>query len=194
MLILLAFLFLAPVAFAFYLYYGSGGWRPQNNVNRGELIVPARPLPEVPLAGPDGVAIDAAFLRGKWSLVYVDHMDNGQCDPRCQEALYQIRQVRLTFNEKADRIQRVLLYSGSCCEQPLFSAEHAGLIAAGVDSPEGRTLMQSFAPVEGESVLKRGRIYLVDPLGNLMMQYEASAPPNDFRDDLKRVLKLSHIG
>lgn len=193
-LILLAFIFLAPVAFAFYLYYGSGGWRPHKNVNRGELLSPARPLPELALPTPEGTATDPAFLRGKWTLIYVDRLEDGVCDTRCREALYQIRQVRLTFNEKSDRIQRVLLHSGSCCEQPFFSAEHPGLIVANVDSAQGQQLLQQFSLAPGESPLKQGRIYISDPLGNLMMSYAPSAKPNDFRDDLKRLLKLSHIG
>ena len=34
--------FFAPLALAFLLYYGSGGWRPPGSTNRGELISPPR--------------------------------------------------------------------------------------------------------------------------------------------------------
>ncbi len=190
---LLALLFLAPLLVAFYLYYGTGGWRPSGSINRGELITPARPLPPVQLTTPEGSVTAAEFLRGKWSLIYVTSMPDGTCDARCREALYQIRQVRLSLNEKAERVQRVLLYSGKCCEQPFFSAEQAGLISANVDSDQGRQLLQVFSGQESE-VLGQGRIYLSDPLGNLMMRYEASARPKDLLEDLKKLLKLSHIG
>ena len=42
--------------------------------------------------------------------------------------------------------------------------------------------------------LAEGRLYLVDPLGNLMMSYERGAPVKGLLDDLKKLLNLSHIG
>src|SRR5690606_5082605 len=47
-LLLIGF-FLLPLAFAFILYYGLDGWRPAGSTNKGELIQPARPLPEFTL-------------------------------------------------------------------------------------------------------------------------------------------------
>jgi hypothetical protein len=38
------------------------------------------------------------------------------------------------------------------------------------------------------------RIYLIDPLGNLMMSYAADAKPKGMLEDLKRLLRLSSIG
>jgi hypothetical protein len=43
-------------------------------------------------------------------------------------------------------------------------------------------------------ITEAGRIYLVDPLGNLMMSYPAAAPDQALLTDLKRLLRLSHIG
>ncbi len=37
-------------------------------------------------------------------------------------------------------------------------------------------------------------LYIVDPLGNLMMRYDARLPPKGLLEDLKRLLQLSHIG
>jgi hypothetical protein len=37
-------------------------------------------------------------------------------------------------------------------------------------------------------------IFVVDPLGNLMMRFDARANPRGLREDLLRLLKLSHIG
>jgi hypothetical protein len=34
----------------------------------------------------------------------------------------------------------------------------------------------------------------VDPLGNLMMSYSPQAPRKGLLEDLKKLLKLSHIG
>jgi hypothetical protein len=188
MLILLAALFLIPLAVSFYLYYASG-WRPGGQVNHGELITPPRALPAVSLATPSGENTASEFLHDKWSLLYIGA---GACDQHCRAALYTIRQVRLALGDKMERVQRVFLYTGGCCEQPFFGVEHAGLIAASVDSASGAELLHEFPDERATSTT--GRIYLVDPLGNLMMQYPPQALAKGMIEDLKRLLKLSHIG
>ncbi len=187
MFLLLAALFLAPLAVSFYLYYASG-WRPGGQVNRGELIAPARSLQSVSLVTAEGVNTDPQFLRGRWTLLYIG---NGACDAQCRTALYTIRQVRLALAEKMDRVQRVFLYRGSCCDSQFFATEHAGLIAANIDSQSGQELLQAF-PDDGAALV--GHIYLVDPLGNLMMRYAPEVAAQGMIQDLKRLLKLSHIG
>jgi hypothetical protein len=37
-------------------------------------------------------------------------------------------------------------------------------------------------------------VYLVDPLGNLMMSYALDARPKGMLEDLKKLLRLSHVG
>jgi hypothetical protein len=37
-------------------------------------------------------------------------------------------------------------------------------------------------------------VYLIDPLGNLMMSYAADARPKGMLEDLKKLLRLSHVG
>jgi cytochrome oxidase Cu insertion factor (SCO1/SenC/PrrC family) len=185
--LVMALLFLAPVAVAFYLYYASN-WRPGGQVNRGELVTPARSLPSVVLLTADGRDTGSGFLRGQWTLVYVG---DGACDARCRTALYTIRQVRLALGEKMERVQRAFLYRGSCCDQAFFETEHSGLLVANLDSPGGEELLRAF-PDTGPALAEH--IYVVDPLGNLMMRYESEGAAADMIKDLKRLLKLSHIG
>ena len=39
----------------------------------------------------------------------------------------------------------------------------------------------------------KGSTYLIDPLGNIMMYYEAGADPNYLKQDLKRLLTWSKL-
>jgi len=180
--------FIAPLALAFVLYYGLGV-RPHGTTNKGDLIQPARPLPEVELPGAADQTLAADALRGKWSMVFIG---DGACDARCREALTLMRQTRLALADKMDRVQRVFLVSGNCCDNAYLDTEQSGLLLGRIDNPAGRTLLETFPDADRAAQL--GRIYLVDPLGNLMMKYEADAPQKGLLEDLKKLLKLSHIG
>jgi hypothetical protein len=183
-LLLLAALFLVPVIVAFGLYYG-GGWRPSGSASHGELIVPARPLAASGLRHPDGTAAAADVFEGKWSLIYIG---DGACDEACRSALVFGRQSRLALNNEMTRVQRVFLATGHCCDTDYLAAEQPGLIALDASSPEAAALLAQFP---GE---RHRSLYIVDPLGNLMMRHDAHANDKGLLNDLKKLLKLSHIG
>ena len=48
--------------------------------------------------------------------------------------------------------------------------------------------------VEDSGAAVAPRVYLIDPLGNLMMSYAADAKPKGMLEDMKRLLRLSSIG
>jgi cytochrome oxidase Cu insertion factor (SCO1/SenC/PrrC family) len=189
-LLALAALFFVPLAVAFWLYYGADRWRPGGSTAGGELIDPARPLPAIALPRVDGASTDPQFLRGTWTMVYVG---DGPCDERCRQVLYLTRQTRLALNKDMDRLQRVFLVTGHCCDRAYFAAEHPDLVVALLDGPAGADLLAQF-PAYGQAPGESGRLYLVDPLGNLMMSYAPTAPDKALLNDLKKLLRLSHIG
>lgn len=181
-------MFFAPLGLAFLLYYGFDGWRPHGSTNRGDLVNPPRPLPPATLRTPQGAAVEIASLQGKWTLVYIGP---GHCDSRCREALTLMRQTRLALNDDMTRVQRLFIAAGECCHQSYLAGEHEGLIVADADADE--PVLQTFA-LDDKPVAQAGRIYIVDPLSNLMMSYEPGAPSKALLEDLKKLLKLSHIG
>ena len=109
----LAALFLVPLAGAFWLYYGHEGWRPRGATNQGELVTPPRPLPTFEFVGADGRRIPGDILRERWTLLYVGA---GHCDPRCQDVLHLTRQTRIALNKDSERVRRVFLATGPCCD------------------------------------------------------------------------------
>lgn len=199
--IALALLFFAPLGLAFFLYYGSVGWRPAGRVNHGELIDPPRPLPalELPLVAADPVtagsvatsrSTDPDFLKHKWTLLY---WGPGTCSQRCRAILYNTRQVRTALNRDRGRVQRVYIAEGTCCDLDFLRTEHPDLIAIRA-TPAAAPLRALLLQPVGLSPAAAGRIYLVDPLGNLMLSYAPEANPKSMLEDLKRLLSLSHIG
>jgi hypothetical protein len=196
-LIGLALMFFAPLGLSFYLYYGKT-WRPGGRVNAGELIAPPRPLPSLALpllgagtgvdAGPGVAETTPQFLKGKWTLLYVQH---GRCDDECRRHLYDTRQVRLALDREMNRVQRVFIGDGDCCDLRELQAAHPDLIAIRA-SPAGEPLLALLPTREGAE--NAHRVYLIDPLGNAMMFYAHDAKSKGMLDDMKRLLRLSSIG
>lgn len=188
-LALLAALFLLPLVLAFCTYYGSS-WRPAGSVNHGVLIRPPRPLPALNLApelpGTNAPAAAAGVLRDKWSLVYVG---DGECGAPCREALYTMRQTRLALNTDMTRVARVFLVTEHCCAREFLAQQHAGLVVLNAQDPAAAALLQQFPAAQREHTL-----FVVDPNGNLMMSYDARQNPRGLLEDLKKLLRLSHIG
>ena len=194
MLIGVALMFFAPLALAFYLYYGKE-WHPGGRVNAGELIVPARPLPELALplaAGAKGATGDAqtdpGFLKGKWTFLYVQ---KGRCDDECGRHLYDTRQVRLALDREMNRVQRVFIGDGDCCDFQQMKQAHPDLIVIR-EGPADASLLALLPMREGAQNFHR--VYLIDPLGNVMMFYAADSKPKGMLEDMKRLLRLSSIG
>ncbi len=182
----LAALFFVPLGLAFYLYY-AGGYRPPGTTNNGELIVPARPLGDAPFTLADGTtSARARLLRGKWSLVYVG---DGACDSDCRRALWVARQTRQLLAQDRDRVQRVFIATGRCCDGEFLQREHPGLEVVQPIDPAAREQVARFPLQDSNHTL-----YVVDPLGNLMMRTDARANPKGLLEDLRKLLKLSSIG
>jgi len=183
-LLIVAAIFFVPVAVAFALYYGQL-WRPSGSSSEGELITPAHPLAVAGLRHLDGTAAGPEVFADKWTLIYIG---DGACDAACRTALVFARQSRLALNNEMTRVQRVFLATGNCCARDYFAAEHPGLVALDASSPEAAKLLAQF-PAERATSL-----FIVDPLGNLMMRHDASRTTKGLLSDLKKLLKLSHIG
>lgn len=183
-LLVLFLLFVGPLAAAWVLYYGNPDWRPEDRSNHGVLIDPPTPLPNETLRLADGSNTEPDVLRHVWTLLY---LDQGDCTELCREALYRSRQVRTALGKESERIQRVFL-RGSDTD---LADEHPDLIIADAGSPGARDLVAAF-PASAQP--DTGNIYLVDPLGNLMMRFPLEDNPRGMLLDLKKLLKLSRIG
>lgn len=174
---LLLALCIAPVLASYITYYF---WQPSAHVNYGELLEP-RPLPDTKLSLTDGRPFHWRELKGKWVLVVVD---SGRCDAYCQEKLVHIRQVRLAQSKETERLERVWLITDEASPGAMLLAQHHGtwlIRAAGGD------FLKLF-PAEGN---RADHIYVIDPLGNLMMRYPREADPRRMLKDVARLLRHS---
>jgi len=170
----------APVAASYLTYYF---WLPARTVNYGALIEP-RPLPDPHLALADGMPFQLSRLRGKWVLVSVD---SGRCDARCERKLLYMRQLRLTQGKDMERVERAWLISDDASLRSDALAPYRGtwLVRAA-----GTGLLDAFPAPKAAS----DHIYVIDPLGNLMMRFPRDPEPGRMIKDLTRLLKASRVG
>ncbi|HQU16201.1 MAG: hypothetical protein B7Z66_10045 [Chromatiales bacterium 21-64-14] len=190
-MVIVVLVFLAPVTGSWLLRLS--GWRSEHLVNYGTLVTPPKPVPAgaVDLERVGGGALDPHFLLGKWTLIQVDRTP---CDTACAHRLWVTRQVRVTLGEDLRRVQRLLVFSGGRPDPHLaeLRAAHPDLTIVGGSPQQLRTMFDWLNSGGGGPV--DGHVYLVDPLGNLMMRYPADLKPSGLQKDLKRLLKVSHIG
>lgn len=190
-LIIIIGVFLLPVVSATYLYVS--GWRPSGkSLQYGELVQPARPVGDAELIGAEGAPTRLSALHGKWVLVIFSAQP---CAVDCQNNLYKMQQVRLTQGRDAPRVERVLIVlDGTADELRERTRQYPGLLAVRAGSQSLAALQSNFVSTQGTALNVPGRIYLLDPLGNLVLSYPADANPSGMRKDLARLLRLSQVG
>lgn len=150
----------------FYLAKQGGVW---GTTNKGTFVEPPLTVAELGLADPQGATLSEG---GTWWLWVVSP---GSCAEPCETALRQLRQLHVLLNKDSDRVQRALLTLPGA--RPAVLDRYPGLVHL-----NGR-----LAPLEEG-------IYIVDPIGNLVLFYPLNDAGRPVLDDLKKLLKLSQIG
>jgi hypothetical protein len=173
-LLLLAAIALAPIIASYAAYYL---FPREKQVNYGELL-PTGPAPTVAGTTLSGQPFSLAALRGKWLLVV---LGPGACDGVCAQALHATRQARTIQNREQERVQRLWLVTDGAAPAPTRLAEHPELMVVRMD------------PAAAFPAGAR-RIYLIDPLGNLVLAYPEDPDIKAMARDLTRLLTASRIG
>jgi len=173
----------APMIASYFTYYFV---RPSARTNYGDLVEPQRPVPALHLKELDGRPVAAASLKGKWLMISVDA---GECAKPCSDKLYHMRQVRLTTGKNRDRVERIWLITDDTPLPTLLIREYDGTRFLRADPAE----LRNWLPATAGTTLQ-DHLYMVDPLGNLMMRFPKDADPNETKKDLARLLRASAIG
>jgi cytochrome oxidase Cu insertion factor (SCO1/SenC/PrrC family) len=192
-LVLLGLIFLAPAFVAWVMHNSTEeGWKPQGTTNRGSLVHPARPLTLPADMASDGMPLQD-YLQGRWTLLY---LGEAGCGETCRNNLYKMRQVRLAQNENMKRVQTLfLLHAGSLPEElgSFLAQEHRDMAVVQVSDADAAVIAPQFQ-VDETPAVGAERVYIVDPLGNLMMYYQPDADARGMLQDLQKLLKYSKIG
>lgn len=179
-LALIAAVFFGPLIFAALLYFKGDLIQPEARTNHGALL---EPIVSIRDALPESAALE--HNREHWLLVY---SDLNPCGDPCRDALYTIRQMRLMLGKEMDRVRRLFLHGDAPLDTLFIAEEHQGLIT--LRDEELSSLLSNKKPAD----LPAGGYYLIDPLGNVVLYFSPDIEPVDIVEDMKRLLKLSHIG
>lgn len=177
--LLLLALMCAPVVISYTLYFLE--YRPESK-HYGDLI----PIVKVIGAGTnqsDNTILRMKDLHGKWILVTID---SGYCDEACQEKLYFMRQVRLVQGKQKHRIERLWLINDNAIPDAELVKQYEGTLFVNAKDSEILGFIET-----RESQTKH--IYLIDPIGNLMMRFPENVDGTKMGHDIKRLLHVSQL-
>ena len=178
-LTLIALAFGAPLLLATWMYK-SDHLQPDGGSNYGTILQPIVNLTDLLPSSPV-----VPLIQHQWLMLYVN---TSSCDQGCLEALYRLRQSRLMLANEMSRVTRVFLHGESTPDRVFLKEQHAGLIT--ITDKDLVNLLAGKQPAEH----RPGGIYLVDPLGNLVMYFSPELPPGEMVEDIKHLLELSRIG
>jgi cytochrome oxidase Cu insertion factor (SCO1/SenC/PrrC family) len=174
----------SPLIASYLTYYVI---KPEGRTNYGALIDPrAYPMPQLNTAALDGAPANLQQFKGKWIMMIAD---GGECPESCRKRLHDMRQLRLAQGKDMDRIERVWLINDKQPLDTVLMREYDGTHMLRSDAQA----LKSWLPSDQASAYT-DHIYMIDPLGNLMMRFPKDADPNRIKKDLAKLLKASRIG
>lgn len=169
--------FAGPLVASVMLYHNPQLRGDVGGVSHGSLILPPQPLGRDLFRLPD--------QPPRWTLLY--YARAATCNLDCEATLFMMRQVHKSLGSKRNRAQILILL------------EHAELQAPYAEVLERfRPNQVRISPKSPDIGALDGQpgdtLFIVDPLGNLLMHYDGRSTSRGILRDLKRLLTASRIG
>jgi hypothetical protein len=198
-LLIIAAMFLLPLLLAWLMYSGSLDFKPASTRNLGTLIEPPVPIDwtvTALLSGETKLAANPEQGIGVFDEHWVIlQLVPAGCDDSCLKRVSNLRQIHRASGRQQFRIRLALLLDES---SPADQAQSLLAIYPKfhlIRDPSG-ILSEALAGIQqnlsGQSGPAKG-VYMIDPLANIMMYYEAGSDPNHIKQDLKRLLTWSKL-
>jgi hypothetical protein len=173
-----------PIIASYFTYYVI---KPQSRTNYGELIDPrAYPIPPIGATTLDGKPASLDAYKGKWIMLQID---SGDCEQACKQKLLDMRQLRLMQGKEMDRIERVWLVTDDKPIETMILRQFDGTHVLHAR----RDAVNAWLPVD-QGTTPSDHIYIIDPLGNLMLRFPKNADHDKMKKDIAKLLKASRIG
>jgi hypothetical protein len=174
----------SPLIASYFTYYVI---KPEKRSNYGTLVDQrAHPLPADLATTLDGTPQSLEQFKGKWVMLMTAP---GACAQECQKQLYAMRQLRLMQGkEHGPRRTRLADHRPRAARHPRHPRIRRHPHAA-----RRRRRGQTLAAADGGTT-PADHIYMIDPLGHLMMRFPQNAEPRKVHKDIYKLLKASSVG
>lgn len=171
-LLLILLVVIGPMVLATAMYQWRF-WVPESRTFHGQLHGDGQTLADLGVNGQ---------ISAGWQLLVTDA--NG-CMQACRELVYLARQIHIGLGREAGRVNHALALSGNLDEAyaDLLAREYPQLQRLVLDAERQSRFGQSDT-----------QLWIVDPLGHLVLSYPAGAVGKHVLEDLRHLLKLSRLG
>ena len=187
-IIIMVLIFIAPLVVVMLMYRYD--WHP-GSYSYGELIKPI-----IKINVPDHFenannyskeSETTGLMKDKWSLVYLTN----ECKSVCENRLYDLRQIHVSFDKDIPRVQRILITSDKNTNK--IHEKYTDLIILNKPIESVANLSSQFnTPLY--KAINSDNVYIVDPMSNLMMLYTNKIKPIEIRKDITKLLKSAWAG
>ncbi|WXL26105.1 hypothetical protein WG219_01030 [Ectopseudomonas mendocina] len=173
-LLLIVAIVIAPMLVASAMYYGRF-WIPETRNYHGVLIGNGQTLSALGIEGVE---------PGRWQLLVTAP---GACEKDCRELVYLARQINIGLNRDASRATHGLAMSQALPTdyEAQLQREYPQLGLYSLHKDAYRTTAPD---------VQEPQLWIVDPMGNLVLRYGAQSKGKSILDDLRHLLKISQIG
>lgn len=185
-LLLMIFVFVAPIVIGTVMFLNADNLKMgSGSVNYGKLITPPTSINVTGIKVDNKDADLEVTAREKWTLLY---LVPDICEQKCNARIDLLKRLRLLTNENMRRVRTVAVFPEVPVNQEKLAFDNPDLVI-GTRNKDATAFVDQF-PHQDENP-----IYVIDPLGNLMMYYSSDTPDiKRMLKDFKRILKYSHIG
>jgi hypothetical protein len=182
----------APMIASYFTFYVI---KPEKRNNYGAFIdARTHPIPAaLHTTTLDGKPVALEQFQGKWVMLMAAP---GDCPEACRKQLFAMRQLRTMQGKEMDRVERVWLITDRQPLDTLVIREYDGTHMLRAD-PQA---IAGWLPVDAGTDVT-DHIYMIDPLGHLMMAFPKDPKPAQTHEHMKKVykdinklLKASSIG
>lgn len=159
------------------------GFVPQSNTNRSDLVEPQIQLEDWQLnAEPVGYG-------SPWRILVSSPQD---CLDDCMALLHEARQINVALGREAGRVTHMLALADKPSSelQARLEAEYPRLEQSTLNAAAYQNSLSNHPQQWQEGP----QLWVVDPLGRVVLHQEADEPGKQLLDDLKHLLKVSKVG
>ena len=180
--------FIAPVILAYTVFFFVDV---KSFVNHGEILNPIVHITDFALKDDKNELVPPDELTYKWRLISFLGVN---CDQQCESRLFDSKQIHTSLGKNQHRLSRMFVHLKPAGEslKKLTAETHKNVIHVNGDI---ETIIKALGNNVHDGLgITNNEIYIMDPMGNVMMRFTQEQPSKEFLYDLKKLLKASQIG